>query len=90
MDNKEIVLRVDSNAIAVLEQEIKRKRDLGVANSVGDRLLIRLLDAMRDNIKALLFKIEKNKIVIRTYSTLTNDNYRPVGNENREVGRTNP
>lgn len=78
MDNKEIVLRLNSDAIAILQQEIKSKRDSGVANSVGDRFLIRLLEGLSNNTKAFLFKIEKNKIVIRHYATLTYDDHRQI------------
>jgi hypothetical protein len=68
MDTREIVLRLDPNAISVLEQELKRKRDAGTATSVGDRLLIRLLEGIGNHTKALLFKIEKNQIIIRHYN----------------------
>lgn len=88
MDIKEMVLRVDQNAIAILEQEVKKKRDTGVANSVSDRFLIRLLDAMSGNNKVFLFKIEKNKLIIRNYPTY--DNHRQAGTEHREADGTNP
>ena len=89
--NKEILLRIDANAIAVLEQEIKTKRNSGVANSVGDRFLIRLLDTLTDNTtKVFLFKIEKNKLIIRNYASLNYDDNRPSGTESREVNGTGP
>ena len=83
-------LRIDPNAMAILEQEIKGKRNLGVANSVGDRFLIRLLEALTNNTKTFLFKIEKNRIVIKNYATLMYDDHRPTGNADREAGGTNP
>ena len=85
-NNKEILVRIDANAMAVMGQEIKTKRNLGVANSVGDRFLIRLLDALADNTtKVFLFKIEKNKLIIRNYASLNYDDNRPSGTENRET-----
>lgn len=90
MENKELVLRIDANAIAVLEQEVKQKRDSGVANSVGDRFLIRLLGALSDNTKALLFKIEKNKIIIRNYATVSYDDNRQARTPSGEVDGANP
>lgn len=90
MEYKELVVRMDPAAIAVLEEEIKKKRNLGVANSVGDRFLIRLLGAISDNTKAFLFKIEKNKIVIRNYATLNYDDNRQARGTDREDSGTSP
>lgn len=90
MDNKELVLRLDDGALAVLSQEMKKKRDTGTAISVGDRFLIRLLGAIENDTKTLLFKMEKNKLLIRSYQTLTYDNHRQTGTENREIDGTNP
>jgi hypothetical protein len=85
MEKEDIILRIDDGTIAILEQEIKKKRDLGVANSVGDKFLIRLLEALRNHTKVFVFKIEKNKLVIKNYSSLTYDNHRQTGTENREI-----
>lgn len=88
METKEIALKFNGTAIAVLEQEIKKKRNLSVANSIGDRLLIRLLEALANDAKTLLFKIDGNKFIIRAY-TETYDNDRQISDENRKTGGTN-
>lgn len=90
MNEKELFLRIDTNAMALLEQEIKTKRNLGVANSIGDRFLIRLLEALANNTKTFLFKIEKNRIVIKNYATLVYDDHRPTGSADREADGANP
>jgi len=84
MDHQEIVLRLNADAIAILQEEVKRKRDSGVANSVGDRFLIRLLEGLSNNTKAFLFKIEKNKLVVRHHATLTYDDHRQTGTDTRQ------
>jgi len=64
---KELVFRVDTNVIAALEHEMKNKRNAGTANAIGDKLLIRLLEAFNKDIKAILFKTEKNKFTVLKY-----------------------
>lgn len=76
MNNKEIVLRMDAGAIAILEQEIKKKRDSGVANGISDTFLIRLLEATNGGSKVFLFKNENNKLIVRKYDTLNYDDNR--------------
>ena len=66
---KEIVLRVDDGALAILQEELKRKRDLGVATSIGDRFLIRFLEAVSTGSPVFLFKVEKNKLIARSLSS---------------------
>ena len=89
MDTKELLLRMDSGAIALLEQEIKNKRNSGVATSVGDKFLIRFLGALADNSKALSFKIEKNKIVVKSHTLVYDDN-RHTRTQSGEADRANP
>jgi hypothetical protein len=87
METKEIILRIDAGTMAILEQEMKNKRNSGVANSIGDRFLIRLLESLSHNTKALLFKIEKNKLIVRNYTSESYDNHRQTGTENGETSR---
>lgn len=70
MDNKEIVLRLDDKALAIMLDEIKQKRNAGAATSIGDRFLIRLLDSFNDGTKVFSMKMDKNKLIVRTHDTL--------------------
>lgn len=88
MNNKDMLVRIDASAIAILEQEMKSRRNTGAANSVGDRFLIRLLEAWNNNTKTFLFKIEKNKIVIKNYPTFVYDDNRQAGVPSGETDRT--
>ncbi len=76
MQNKDLVLRMDPGAAAVLEQEMKQKRNSGVANAISDTFIIRLLEAFKEDSKVLLFKLEKNKLIVRRYNSLTYDEHR--------------
>lgn len=88
MTIKELIFRVDTNILAMLEQEMQNKRNNGAANSVGDKVLIRLLEALKKDTKAILFKSEKNKFTVRSYDTLNYDNDRQTRTENRKVDGT--
>lgn len=62
---KEMIIRVDNTAQTILEEEIKKKRNLGVATSVGDRFLIRMLEALENGSPAFYFEVKNNKLVAR-------------------------
>lgn len=66
----ELTLRVDNGFLAILEQDIKRKRDLGVAISTGDKFLIRVLEAFRDKTKTLSFMHKDNKLIVKRSASL--------------------
>lgn len=69
MNDREILLRFNSEAIGLLEQEVKKRRELGVSNAISDTFIIRLLEATKDESKVFLFKMEKNKLIARKYSS---------------------
>ena len=70
MITKDILLRVDDNCVAILEQEIRKKRESGVSNAISDTFIIRLLEAVKSDSKVFLFKMEKNKLIARRYASL--------------------
>ena len=69
--NKEILLRTNTEAIISIKQEVKRKRESGLARSISDVFLIRLLEALDGDAKVFLFKKEKNTFVVRKYDSAT-------------------
>lgn len=87
---KDIVLRVDESALAILQEEVKKKRTLGVATSIGDKFLIRFLEALGNGSPAFLFKVENNKLIARNLSSLKYDDDRPSRTNDREVNGTHP
>jgi hypothetical protein len=67
---KELMLKMDATTIGLVEQEIRRKRSTGGAGSVGDRFLIRLVEAFNSENKVLSFKFEDGKLKVRTSTSL--------------------
>lgn len=73
---KEVVVRLDENALARIEEEVKRKRLSGAANAVGDVFLIRLLESLTNNSKVLMLKLQQNRLIVKNYDTLKYDDNR--------------
>ena len=62
---KEITLKLNEEAFALLEEDAKRRRGLSSVNNIGDKLIIRLTEALQGDNQALFFKIENNKLIVR-------------------------
>lgn len=82
----ELVVRVDDAIVHRLEEEIKKKRNAGQANSISDVFLIRFLESVCNHSKVLAVKLQQNKLFVRTYDTIkTYDDNRQTGNSDRKT-----
>lgn len=73
---QDITLRIDENVKAILAQEIKSKREAGMANAVCDRFLIRMIEAVNANVPILSFYFKDGKFFVKPCTTLEYDDHR--------------
>jgi hypothetical protein len=58
-DLRQIVLKLDKKTVDFLVDEVRRKRQAGLATSFSDTFLIRLTDALNNNKDSQVFKVKE-------------------------------
>ena len=59
INNKEIMVKIDSATLDILYDEMRRKRANGQATSLLDIFNIRLLEGVKNGMKEQFFKLKK-------------------------------